>query len=403
MFRLLGLHPGPDFTAAAAAALAGVSLAEGDATLELLLDEHLLQQRRGGRYELHDLIRAFALDLVRQDDNAVCESAIRRLTSWYAHSAYHTAQTLRGGAVPPTTPCESEPARIESRDTALAWLYAEETNLEHVIRAAAEAGLHETAWQTSTYLDDHFYESGRFTASIRVSRMGAESARNIGDRSAEGQILCSLGWGYVGLAHLDTAESCMREAVALCEEASSENSKANALTGLGKVLVDQGKYADAFDSHGAALTIYQRLGKRRGVGSTHNNIGAVHFEMKRYDLALASYLRALEILDSPESDSYALVLVLGNIAEVHYLTGHYDAALSYEARRLALARQYGHTQQEAQSLLATGDELSALGRSAEARTAWTEAVALYEQLDTPDAVEALQRFGSVTSGVLADE
>ncbi len=124
--------------------------------------------------------------------------------------------------------------------------------------------------------------------------------------------------------------------------------------------------------------------------------GAVHQGDRCSDLALASYLHALDILNSPETDSYALALLLGNIAEVLLLTGEYDEAFSYETRRLALARQYGHALQEAQSLVATGDVQSARGRTAEARAAWTEAITLYEELDIPGAAVARQRLDAVS-------
>jgi tetratricopeptide (TPR) repeat protein len=123
--------------------------------------------------------------------------------------------------------------------------------------------------------------------------------------------------------------------------------------------------------------------------------GAVH-QGDVADLALASYLHALDILNSPETDSYALALLLGNIVEVLLLTSEYDEAFSYETRRLALARQYGHALQEAQSLVATGDIQSARGQAAEARAAWTEAITLYEELDIPGAAVARQRLDAVS-------
>ncbi|MBB4928127.1 tetratricopeptide repeat protein [Kitasatospora kifunensis] len=392
MFRLLGLHPGPDFTAAAAAALTGVAAHEASGTLEMLQDEHLLQQHRSGRYELHDLLRAYALELTDRNDADARQAALVRITSWYAHSAYSAETSLGNSTVAPTAPCEPDPAQFDTRDAAFAWLDAEESNLEHVMRAAADAGLHHTAWQTGLYLDDHFYESGRMRACIRVNQSGAESARKAGDRTAEGRILCNLGWCHIELSDLNTAESCMRKALALCHEAGDQNGTANALNGLGKVLGDQNKHGDALDSYRAALTIYQQQGKHRNAGSAHSNIGTIHFQMNHYDLALASYLHALEILDSPDTDSYALVLVLGNIAEVHLLSGSYEEASTYESRRLALARQYGHTQQEAQSLLATGDIHAALGHTEDAHTAWAQSATLYEQLGDPAVTEARQRL-----------
>uniref|UniRef100_UPI001CD1A43D tetratricopeptide repeat protein n=1 Tax=Streptomyces sp. CoH27 TaxID=2875763 RepID=UPI001CD1A43D len=397
LFRLLGLHPGPEFSAGAVAALSGSTVGEATEALELLLDEHLLQQRRSGRFELHDLLRAYALDLVGQDDEAVKEAALARITSWYTHSVYEALTALQKVADPPTVPCVSDPAPLDSHDAALAWLADEETNLEHLMSTAAASGFHDAAWQTGRSLYRLHSESGRDADAVRVSQMAAESARKAGNRPAEGRALCNLGWTYAELgrrrpgAYLDMAEACMRRAVDLCGGAGDEHDKAYVLNGLGKVLGEQSKYAEALDSYGAALTIYQKEGDRGRIGATHCNIGTIHFKRKDYDLALAHLLPSLKILDTPEADSFRIVIVVGNIAEAYFLSGEYDKAHSYESRRLALARTYGYTLQEAESLLNTGDIHYALGNITEARKAWTESATLYEQLDNPRAAEARHR------------
>ncbi|GAA3013180.1 AfsR/SARP family transcriptional regulator [Actinokineospora diospyrosa] len=66
MFRLLGLHPGPDLDATAAAALTQVDDPAGG--LEELLDANLLQQHEPGRYRMHDLVRAHAARLATRTD-----------------------------------------------------------------------------------------------------------------------------------------------------------------------------------------------------------------------------------------------------------------------------------------------------------------------------------------------
>ena len=61
MFRCLGLHPGTDFDAWAAAALAGGSpSARRRRELEGLYDHYLLAETARGRYRFHDLIREHA-------------------------------------------------------------------------------------------------------------------------------------------------------------------------------------------------------------------------------------------------------------------------------------------------------------------------------------------------------
>jgi DNA-binding SARP family transcriptional activator len=73
LFRLLGLHPGPDVTVETAATLAGVSTAQAGRLLAELAGGHLINERAAGRYGLHDLLRAYAADLVRSEDELVAQ------------------------------------------------------------------------------------------------------------------------------------------------------------------------------------------------------------------------------------------------------------------------------------------------------------------------------------------
>jgi DNA-binding SARP family transcriptional activator len=60
MFRLLGLHPGPDISAAAAASLAGLPRSEARSALHELARTGLIAERVPDRFALHDLLRIYA-------------------------------------------------------------------------------------------------------------------------------------------------------------------------------------------------------------------------------------------------------------------------------------------------------------------------------------------------------
>jgi hypothetical protein len=63
LFRLLGLHPGPDLAAPAAASLADVPIQRVRPLLAELARAHLIAEHTPGRYVLHDLLRAYATEL----------------------------------------------------------------------------------------------------------------------------------------------------------------------------------------------------------------------------------------------------------------------------------------------------------------------------------------------------
>ena len=87
LFRRLGLHPGPDIDAYAAAALEDTSLDQARRHLEDLYDQHLINEPAPGRYRLHDLLREHARALAAADDPAGSGAAIGRLLDYYLHTA----------------------------------------------------------------------------------------------------------------------------------------------------------------------------------------------------------------------------------------------------------------------------------------------------------------------------
>jgi len=70
MFRMLGLHPGPDVSLSAAASLAGVSRAEAGTALRELTRTHMAAEHLPGRFTFHDLLRVYAADQGERIDPA---------------------------------------------------------------------------------------------------------------------------------------------------------------------------------------------------------------------------------------------------------------------------------------------------------------------------------------------
>ena len=104
-FRCLGLYPGSDIDAYAAAALAGVDPGAAQTLLDQLFDYHLIEEPAArGRYRLHDLIREHARAVAAEDPLAERLAAWRRLLAYYLqmaraadrHLARRTPSGLRG-------------------------------------------------------------------------------------------------------------------------------------------------------------------------------------------------------------------------------------------------------------------------------------------------------------------
>jgi DNA-binding SARP family transcriptional activator len=98
MFRLLSLHPGPDITIPATASLAGVPPGEARLLVGELIRTGLLAEHAPGRFTTHDLIRAYAQELVESHEtDEAREQAFGRLVDHYRQPAYAAAAPLTAG------------------------------------------------------------------------------------------------------------------------------------------------------------------------------------------------------------------------------------------------------------------------------------------------------------------
>ena len=111
LFRRLGLVPGPDADAYAAAALLECDPNGATALLEDLVDHNLLIEHALGRYRLHDLLRAHARALAETGPAERSREALGRLLRYYAHTAQRASIPIAraprpepDGPAPPTRP-----------------------------------------------------------------------------------------------------------------------------------------------------------------------------------------------------------------------------------------------------------------------------------------------------------
>ncbi|HYU84276.1 MAG TPA: BTAD domain-containing putative transcriptional regulator, partial [Kribbellaceae bacterium] len=150
LFRLLGLVPGPDFTAPATAALADVSTGDAASILDRLANAHLIDEHGAGRYACHDLMRAYAAGLAAAEEtDADREAAAGRLFDHYLRTVAAAAQRLYPEVLrlPQPTADRSPRPAFGDHVEASTWLDAERANLIAAITYTSEHGPREVAWR----------------------------------------------------------------------------------------------------------------------------------------------------------------------------------------------------------------------------------------------------------------
>jgi hypothetical protein len=184
MFRLLGLHPGPDITAPAASSLAGQPLPTVRAALLDLCGANLLTEHVPGRYTFHDLLRAYAGELAHADAEAGRHAAITRLLDHFLHTA-KAAATLLNPALRrldiPAHGVQVTAERLADVDEAAAWLSAELPVLLQAARLARQAGFDHHSWRFPCVLNEYLNRQGRWDVQISLLQAGLEAAQRLKD------------------------------------------------------------------------------------------------------------------------------------------------------------------------------------------------------------------------------
>ncbi|KIF69156.1 regulatory protein AfsR, partial [Streptomyces sp. AcH 505] len=196
LFRLLGLHSGPDISSPAAAALAGLPLRETRALLGELTRAHLLTEHFPGRYTLHDLLRVYATERVgAEEEPQERDRAVERLLAWYLHTAdaaytYITPRRRRIRLEP--LPASCLPLEFSTHEQALDWCETERANLVTAVNQAATSGHPGIAWRLPAVLWGFFYLRSHLHDWVDTAAVGLAAARAAQHRWGEAQALADM-------------------------------------------------------------------------------------------------------------------------------------------------------------------------------------------------------------------
>jgi hypothetical protein len=188
LFRLTGLHPGPDLTVPAAASLAVDDPPAVASTLGRLVEAGLLGEPVPGRYALHDLLREFAAERGAAEDARVDrDAAATRLLDHYLHSALAADRRLepeRDPVHPPAALPGVRPEEPADAAAALAWFSAERSVLMRLLPVAREAGADRHLWQLAWSLVAYFDLQGHWADFAASQQEAVAAARRLGDPAA---------------------------------------------------------------------------------------------------------------------------------------------------------------------------------------------------------------------------
>ncbi|HZN77780.1 MAG TPA: BTAD domain-containing putative transcriptional regulator [Micromonosporaceae bacterium] len=388
LFRLLGLHPGPDISVAAAASLAALPERRLRSLLAELTAAHLLVEQTSGRYTLHDLLRAYAADqAMALDATDQRQAAVRRMLSHYLHTAYAADRILDPhrdplvlGPVEPGTAVEN----LASDASASSWFVREQHVLLETARYADGAGWDVHAWQLAWALTTYLNRSGRWHDLVAVGRVAVAAAARLGEAAVQATAYRTLALAHIRLEQLDEAETAAKSALDKAIQADDTARQAHAHSVYGSLCDLRGRREEALRSAIHALNLYEQAGHRAGVADTLNNVGWCHAQLGDYRQAIDFCQRAVAI-HLELTDLWGQAISLDSLGYCHRQLGEHDDAIAHHRQALDLYQALGDRYFQADTLVHIGEAHHAAGDCTTARTAYQQALEILVDLDHPDA------------------
>jgi tetratricopeptide (TPR) repeat protein len=350
--------------------------------LDALVDAHLLREATPGRYQLHDLVRGFAVQVLGgAETSQVQADARRRLLDLYLHTAVRVGRLLPHAAADQEIVTEPalRPDLVEVRAGGGAdWFATERGNLRALCALAAETGMGPYAWQLAHACWRYLFECGYLDDLVSMHGHGLAAARESGDDQAEARMLNYLASAAYRSGNPGAAVGHLRAALAIHERLAEITvahtiARANlaicyAMDGqLGRALVEtttvvrQREQLDDMDP----LVMCDALG----------NLGLINVMCRRYDAAVRAHRRDLAIARQV-GDLHQLGRALGQLGAARARLGQLRPAIRLLTVAVRIRSRTGNDAGHAESLNELGWALAGLGRGEESRQRHDEALAI---------------------------
>ncbi|WP_155342314.1 ATP-binding protein, partial [Acrocarpospora corrugata] len=383
LFRLLGLHPGAEFSVPVVAAMVGTSVTSARNQLDALAGAHMLENNSPGRYQFHDLLRSYATEQAGLEETQESRlTHVRRAIEWYLRMA-DAAQSLinpNEARVPLDSSGDYgiEPLVFAAYNDAIDWYETERPGLVAAVRAAATAGLHEIAWKLAVVLRSMYMRFNPFDDWITTATIGLSSARDLGDKAAEAELLESLGMAHTQSHRLREGIEFHTAALAIRRDLGNRSAEALSLNAIGLIHLRSRDLTGASTMFRRGMTIFRDLGDSYWEAVTAANLADVQTELGLLAEADLLVRHALEIFrrrGEKGGEGNALRILSGIGREL----GDLETAQEHIAQAVAIARERRNPVWEGYWLIEFG-KVQQMRGSADALVSFQRAAQLQREL-----------------------
>ncbi|WP_203775579.1 helix-turn-helix transcriptional regulator [Paractinoplanes deccanensis] len=264
LFRRLALVPGPSAGVELASVLVEEPVPVTEDAVDELVELSLLQQRRDGRLEFHDLLRLYAQgELEREEGAADRAAAARRRDTWLLDTAVVAGHFFEPGHGPPPADI---PCHLRTGAQAGDWLRREAENWLPALHAAAAAGEHRRVVEVAESL--HWFSDGwaNWPHWLDVFSLSTAAARALGDDRLTSVHLGYLAWvDIVCLGRPELALDRAREALEHAERSGDRRQIAWSQYYVGWALSRLRRWDETLEHARAAVEDFRAVNDREGL------------------------------------------------------------------------------------------------------------------------------------------
>ena len=392
MFRLLGLHHGPDIAPPVAAAMSGLRPAQARSTLSALARTHLITEHTPGRFTTHELLHRYAGELVHANDSTSDRrGAVARMIDHYVSTAWRAGELV----APHRRMChrtdpspDSTVDGLRSADEAQRWYDAERPA---ILAAVRHGTMDDRLVELACALAELFDRRGHWHDWAAIAGRALSVAVRRDDRGAQACLHRSRARAAVWLNDPDTARSHLRQAIDRYDEVGDLFGLAHAHRTLAWFLGRQGERRAAVRYARRAVRLHLAAGDPAGQGLSLNSLGWQHAHLGEYDLAARYCTAAVRLLDEA-GDRSGLGHAHDSLGYVEHRRNDHASAMDHYRAAILLFLETGDRYNEADTLIRLGDTHHELGDAAAAVDAWRRADEILTGLRHPDVQRARERL-----------
>lgn len=273
--------------------------------------------------------------------------------------------------------------------------YANSKALEHYRKGLELLGAAEPSRRIDAlhHYSDVLYQAGQVEEALGALREMLSLAWRLNLANKGGAAHNRIGRLYRDTGLLDQAARHLGTGLALFEIAGDERGIASSLDDIGKLHWLRGDYASALEQLRLGLQMRRRLGDRRSIALSLNNVGLVLQDSGEFKQALEAFEQSLQIRREI-GDVFGLIVTLNNLGTIAQDQRDDARALAMFEEALTVAREFGDKAKIALVLTNLGECYRNMGNAAEAVRHLRQAAELCEQLnDRLGHAEALRSLG----------